>query len=316
MRALITGITGQDGSYLAEWLVGKGYKVYGMVRRVSEPNLWRIRHLLDRVELVGGDLGDGVSINNVVRGCEPDEVYNLAGMSFVGASYSMPEYTMETVMGGAVKVFEAVKRYVPRARVYQASSSEMFGDCKVEIQNEGTGFYPVSPYGVAKVGAHYAAKYYRAVYGMGISCGILFNHESPRRGGEFVTQKICRGLREVMDGKRDVLELGNMKAKRDWGHAKDYVEAMWLMNQAPPNDFVVGTGESYTVEDFARLVCKKMRLDFEKVVKVDPSQKRPGEVPVLRCDGRKAKRLLGWEPSYSFENLVDEMIDGAMVNAN
>lgn len=316
MRALITGITGQDGSYLAEYLLGKGYKVFGLVRRVSEPNYWRIRDILGKVELVMGDLSDGVSVNNAVRGCEPDEVYNLAGMSHVGHSYAMPEYTMETVMGGAVKVFEAVKRYVPRARVYQASSSEMFGDCGVEVQNEGTGFYPVSPYGVAKVGAHYSAKYYRQVYGMGISCGILFNHESPRRGAEFVTQKICRGLLEVKAGKRDCLELGNMKARRDWGHAADYVEAMWLMNQAPVNDFVVGTGETRSVEEFARAVCKRMNLDFDKVIKIDPSQKRPGEVPVLRCDGRKAKRLLGWEPSYSFENLVDEMIDGAMVNAN
>lgn len=308
MKALITGITGQDGSYLAELLLSKGYEVFGLIRRSSEPNTFRIRHILDKVTLIPGDLGDSVSINNAVRGSEPDEVYNLAGMSFVGMSYKMPEYTMETVFNGAVRVFEAVKRYKPTARVYQASSSEMFGNCGVEVQNEGTGFHPVSPYGVAKVASHYAAKYYREVYGMPICCGILFNHESPRRGSEFVTQKICKGLKEVKAGKRGFIELGNLDAKRDWGHARDYVEAMWKLNNVYPTDVVIGTGMSWTVKEFAELVCLKLGLDFGGVVHFDETQKRDGEVPVLTADARRAERVLGWKAKTTFDELVEEML--------
>ena len=313
MRALITGVTGQDGSYLAELLLNKGYEVFGLVRRVSEPNLSRIEKIKESVTLIPGDLADSVSLNNAVRGSEPDEVYNLAGMSYVGASYKMPEYTMETVFNGAVRVFEAVKRYVPKARVYQASSSEMFGDCGVEVQNEGTAFHPVSPYGVAKVASHYAARYYRKVYGMGISCGILFNHESPRRGSEFVTQKIVKGLKEVMDGKRDHITLGNLDAKRDWGHAKDYVEAMWKMNQAAPVDVVIGTGESRTVGDFAKAVCNRLGLNFMDTVKVGGWEKRDGEVPVLTADPRRAERVLGWKAMTTFDELVDDMVKEAVL---
>lgn len=308
MKALITGITGQDGSYLAELLLLKGYDVFGLIRRTSEPNTKRIDNILDKVTLIPGDLSDSVSINNAVRGCEPDEVYNLAGMSFVGMSYKMPEYTMETVFNGAVRVFEAVKRYVPKARVYQASSSEMFGNCGVGVQNEGTAFRPVSPYGVAKVASHYAAKYYRDVYGMKISCGILFNHESPRRGSEFVTQKICKGLKEVKAGLREYVELGNLDAKRDWGHARDYVEAMWRLNQVEPTDVVIGTGMSWTVKEFAEFACRTLDLDFSKVIRLDETQKRDAEVPVLTADARRAERILGWTPKTSFLQLVDEML--------
>ena len=308
MKALITGITGQDGSYLAELLLSNGYEVFGLIRRSSEPNTKRIDHILDKVTLIPGDLSDSVSINNAVRGCEPDEVYNLAGMSFVGMSYKMPEYTMETVFNGAVRVFEAVKRYRPKARVYQASSSEMFGNCGVGVQNEGTAFRPVSPYGVAKVASHYAARYYRDVYGMKISCGILFNHESPRRGSEFVTQKICKGLKEVKAGKREYVELGNLDAKRDWGHARDYVEAMWMLNQVEPTDVAIGTGVSWTVKEFAELACRKLGLDFDKAIRLDDTQKRDGEVPILTADARRAERVLGWKAKTTFDELVDEML--------
>jgi len=310
-RALITGITGQDGSYLAELLLEKGYEVFGLIRRVSEPNTWRIKGILDKVTLVPGDLTDSVSLNNLVRGSEPDEVYNLAGMSFVGMSYQMPEYTMETVANGSMRVFEAVKRYQPMARVYQASTSEMFGDCGYEVQDDGTPFRPVSPYGVAKVAAHYAAKYYRKVYGMSISCGILFNHESPRRGSEFVTQKIVKGLLAVKRGEKKVVRLGNLDAQRDWGHARDYVKAMWMLTQREPLDILIGTGETRTVKDFAVAVCKRLGLDFDKSIEFDPSQKRDGEVPVLKADTRRAKRVLGWEAETTFDQLVDEMVEAA-----
>lgn len=308
MKALITGITGQDGSYLAELLLSKGYEVFGLIRRSSEPNTKRIQHILDKVTLIPGDLSDSVSINNAVRGSDPDEVYNLAGMSFVGASYKMPEYTLETVLNGAVTVFEAVKRYRPRAKVYQASSSEMFGRTESLIQDEWTPFRPVSPYGVAKVGSHYAAKYYRDVYGMNISCGILFNHESPRRGSEFVTQKICRGLKEVKAGKRGYVGLGNLEAHRDWGHARDYVEAMWMMNASFPGDYVIGTGLTWSIRDFAQMACDALNLDFGKVVKVEEMEKRDAEVPHLQADPRKAERILGWKAKTPLSKLIEEML--------
>lgn len=220
---------------------------------------------------------------------------------------------METVFNGAVRVFEAVKRYVPKARVYQASSSEMFGDCGVEVQNEGTAFRPVSPYGVAKVASHYAAQYYRKVYGMGISCGILFNHESPRRGSEFVTQKIVKGLKEVVDGRREFITLGNLEAKRDWGHAKDYVDAMWRMCQVEPMDVAIGTGVSWTVGEFAKEVCGRLGLDFKEVVRVEEWEKRDGEIPVLTADPRRAERVLGWKAQTTFGELVDDMVKEAVL---
>lgn len=307
-RALVTGVTGQDGSYLAELLISKGYRVFGLIRRSSEPNLGRIRHILGEMTLIPGDLSDGVSLNNAVRGSEPDEVYNLAGMSYVGMSYQMPEYTMETVFNGAVRLYEAVRRYKPGARVYQASSSEMFGDCGVKVQNEGTVMRPVSPYGVAKVGSHFAAGYYRRVYGMRISCGILFNHESPRRGSEFVTKKICDGLKAVKRGEQREVVLGTLDAKRDWGHAGDYVEAMYRMMKVEPGDFVIGTGETRTVKDFAVAACKHLGLRFKDVIRYDPSLKRDGEVPVLCADASKARRVLGWEAKRGMNDLVVEML--------
>jgi len=311
--ALITGITGQDGSYLAELLLEKGYDVYGLIRRLSTPNISRIEHILSDVELVEGDLTDQSSITDAVHRLQPDEVYNLAAQSFVGTSWNQPVLTGDVTGLGVVRVLEGVRHSCPDAHVYQASSSEMFGKVHETPQNENTRFYPRSPYGFAKVYGYWACVNYRESYGMHVSNGILFNHESPRRGIEFVTRKISDGTVRIKLGLADELRLGNLDAKRDWGHAADYVEAMWLMlQQEEPDDYVIATGETHSVQEFVELAFDAVGLDWEKYVVVDPKFVRPAEVELLQGDASKAIRVLGWEPKVTFEELVTTMVDADM----
>jgi GDPmannose 4,6-dehydratase len=309
-RALITGITGQDGSYLAELLLAKGYDVHGVVRRSSSDTRGRISHL-PAVTLHRGDMADGGSIARIVHDVEPTEVYNLAAQSHVGESFGQPEYTGDVTGVGTLRLLEAVHWYAPGARFYQASSSEMFGGMLgTAPQDEETPFHPRSPYGCAKVYAHHAAVNYRESYGLHASCGILFNHESPRRGEEFVTRKIARAVGRIAAGRQDKLHLGNLDAKRDWGFAKDYVEAMWLMlQQETPDDYVIATGETHTVREFCELAFARVGLRWEEHVVVDPALFRPAEVDLLLGDASKAREVLGWEPRCSFRSLVQEMVD-------
>ncbi len=310
-RALITGITGQDGSYLAEFLLDKGYKVYGTVRRLSTPNIENIRHIQDRVELLSADLLDQTSLTEAVEQAEPDEVYNLAAMSFVKTSFDQPVLTGEFTGLGVTRVLEAVRDVNPKIRFYQASSSEMFGKVTETPQKETTRFHPRSPYGVAKVYGHYITLNYRESYGMFACNGILFNHESPRRGIEFVTRKISHAVARISLGKQDKLRLGNMDSKRDWGFAGDYVEAMWLMlQQDSPDDYVIATGETHSVREFVELAFKCADIsDWEKYVESnDPKHLRPAEVDYLIGDYSKAKERLGWEPKTSFSGLVSMMV--------
>ncbi|MCX7952302.1 MAG: GDP-mannose 4,6-dehydratase [Deltaproteobacteria bacterium] len=310
MKALITGISGQDGSYLAEFLLEKGYEVYGLVRRSANPNYWRIEHILDKIKLVEGDLLDQASLNEVVSRIKPDEIYNLAAQSFVGLSWNQPEYTTEVNGLGALRLLEAIKNFCPRARFYQASTSEMFGGTNTVPQNEGTQFCPKSPYGISKLYAHHITLNYRESYGLFAVSGILFNHESPRRGEEFVTRKITRAVGRIKLGLQDRLELGNLEPKRDWGHAKDYVVAMWLMLQSPqPKDYVVGTGETHSVKEFVQKAFEVAGLDWSKHVVVSDKLYRPAEVYHLVADPSKIKKELGWQPTYSFEQLVKEMVE-------
>jgi len=308
-KALITGITGQDGSYLAELLLDKGYEVYGLVRRLSTPNISRIDQLLDRVNLVEGDLIDQSSLNNAMKDVQPDEVYNLAAQSFVGTSWNQPVLTGDVTGMGAVRLLEGVRHFCKDARVYQASSSEMFGKVQETPQTENTKFYPRSPYGCAKVYAYWMCVNYRESYAMYVSNGILFNHESPRRGLEFVTKKITDGVARIYHGMSKELRLGNLDAKRDWGFAGDYVRAMWLMlQQDKPDDFVIATGESHSVREFVELAFGEAGLDWKKYVKTDQRFMRPAEVEYLTGDYSKAKRVLGWEPNVRFEELVKMMV--------
>jgi GDPmannose 4,6-dehydratase len=306
---LITGITGQDGSYLAELLLEKGYNVYGLIRRLSTPNLSRIEHILDRIELIEGDLTDQSSINNALKDSLPDEVYNLAAQSFVATSWNQPVLTGDVTGLGTVRILEGVYHVCPSAHVYQASSSEMFGKAQETPQNENTRFHPRSPYGFAKLFAYWACINYRESYGMHASNGILFNHESPRRGIEFVTRKITDGVARIYHGLAKELRLGNVDAKRDWGYAGDYVKAMWLMlHQKEPGDYVVATGKVHSVGEFAELAFREVGLDWHDYVKVDPKFLRPAEVNILQGDASKAKRLLGWKPEVKFEELVKMMV--------
>ena len=309
-RALITGITGQDGSYLAEFLLAKGYDVHGVVRRSSSDTRGRISHL-PAVTLHRGDMGDGGSIARIVDDVKPDEIYNLAAQSHVGESFGQPEYTGDVTGVGVVRLLDAVIRHAPGARFYQASSSEMFGGMPgTAPQNEMTPFHPRSPYGCAKVFAHHAVVNYRESYGLHASCGILFNHESPRRGEEFVTRKIARAAARIAAGRQDWLTLGNLDAKRDWGFAGDYVEAMWLMlQQETPDDYVIATGETHTVREFCQMAFGRVGLRWEEHVKVNPALRRPAEVDLLLGDASKAREVLGWEPRCSFRSLVNEMVD-------
>ncbi len=309
-KALVTGITGQDGSYLAEFLLSKGYRVYGMVRRSSTENFERISHIMDQIELEPGDLLDELSLINLVKKIKPREIYNLAAQSFVPTSFEQPVLTGEFTALGVTRLLEAVRLVDKSIRVYQASSSEMFGHVDHSPQNENTPLRPRNPYGVAKTYAHWMCLIYREGYKMFVSRGILFNHESPRRGKEFVTRRISCGVAAVKLGLAHELRLGNLRAKRDWGFTGDYVKAMWLMlQQRKPDDFVVATGRAHSVEDFAQTAFAHAGLDWKKYVRVDPALVRPTELHILCGDASKARRVLGWKPEMSFKALVAQMVD-------
>jgi GDPmannose 4,6-dehydratase len=309
-RALITGITGQDGSYLAEFLLKKGYEVIGMVRRSSTVNFERIAHIQDKVRLVPGDLLDEVSMIEILRTHRPVEVYNLAAQSFVQTSFGQPVLTGETTALGVTRVLDAIRLVDPEIRFYQASSSEMFGKVQEVPQVESTPFHPRSPYGVAKVYGHWITVNYRESYGLHGTSGILFNHESPRRGMEFVTRKISHAVAQIKLGKIDELRLGNLDAQRDWGFAGDYVDAMWRMLQRDtPEDYVICTGETHSVREFCQHAFEHVGLDWEKHVVIDESFMRPAEVDLLVGDGKKAADELGWVPETSFAELVRMMVD-------
>ena len=308
--ALITGITGQDGSYLAELLLGKGYRVVGVVRRTSHDSYERIQHLVGKIDIMPADLLDQHSLQTVVKDAQPDEVYNLAAQSFVPASWSQPVLTGEFTALGVTRLLDAVRLVKPDARFYQASSSEMFGRVLETPQRETTPFYPRSPYGVAKVYGHYITVNYRESYGMFAVSGILFNHESPRRGLEFVTRKISDYVARIKLGLVDKLPLGNLDAKRDWGFAGDYVDAMWrMLQQDKPDDYVVGSGLQHSVRDFCQVAFDHVGLDWKKHVTHDARFDRPAEVETLLADPSKARRELGWAPQVSFEQLVRMMVD-------
>jgi GDPmannose 4,6-dehydratase len=310
-KAIITGITGQDGSYLAEWLLQNGYAVHGMVRRASTENFERIAHLEGKIELHQADLLDQLSLIDVIRAVEPDEVYNLAAMSFVPTSWKQPVLTGEFTAMGVTRLLEAIHLLDPRGiKFYQASSSEMFGKVQETPQKETTPFYPRSPYGVAKVYGHWITVNYRESYEMFCSSGILFNHESPRRGREFVTRKVTDGVARIKLGLAKELRLGNLDAKRDWGFAGDYVKAMWLMLQQPrPDDYVVATGETHSVRDLVTAAFECAGLDWKKYVVQDPTLMRPAEVDLLVGDAAKARRDLGWRPEVDFRGLVQMMVE-------
>ncbi len=309
-RALITGITGQDGSYLAELLLEKGYEVVGMMRRSSAPNLWRIQHLLDRIVLKPADLLDQLSLLRLVDEVRPHEIYNLAAMSFVPASWDQPMLTGEFNALGVTRLLDAVRQVDPSIRYYQASSSEMFGKVRQVPQNELTPFYPRSPYGVSKVFAHYITVNYRESYHLFAVSGMLFNHESPRRGLEFVTRKVSDGVARIKLGLADTLSVGNLDAHRDWGFAADYVRAMWLMlQQDRADDYVIATGVSHSVRDLVEIAFAHAGLDWQKHVRIDPALLRPAEVDHLLGDPSKARAVFGWTPTVDFRQLVVMMVD-------
>ena len=311
--ALITGITGQDGSYLAELLLEKGYRVIGIVRRSSTTPYDRIEHLVDRVELVSADLLDQTSLTDVVHDYQPDEIYNLAAQSFVAASWTQPVLTGEFTALGVTRMLEAMKKTAPKARFYQASSSEMFGMVQETPQRETTPFYPRSPYGVAKVYGHWITVNYRESYGLYAVSGILFNHESPRRGTEFVTRKVTDAVARIKLGHQKELKLGNLDARRDWGYAGDYVEAMWrMLQQDTPDDYVIATGEMHTVRELCEIAFGHAGLDWKQYVTQDQRFFRPAEVDLLVGDATKARKKLGWEPKVSFAALVKMMVDADM----
>ena len=309
-RALITGITGQDGSYLAELLLEKGYEVHGMVRRSSTETFQRLESIRDAITLHTGDLLDQRSLVDVLRASEPDEIYNLAAMSFVAASWNQPVLTAEFTATGVTRMLEAMREVVPEARFYQASSSEMFGRVLEVPQRESTPYYPRSPYGVAKCYGHFITVNYRESYGLFACSGILFNHESPRRGREFVTRKVTHGVASIRLGLQEELALGNLDAARDWGYARDYVEAMWLMlQQDEPDDYVIATGEAHTVRELVDVAFEHAGLDPADHVRIDPRFMRPAEVEHLIGDASKAREQLGWRPRTGFEDLVKLMVD-------
>lgn len=308
--ALITGITGQDGSYLAEFLLSKGYKVYGMVRRASVDKYERISHIMDKIELIQGDLLDQYSLISALKKAQPSEVYNLAAQSFVPTSWAQPVLTSEFTAIGVTRMLESIRLVDPKIRFYQASSSEMYGKVLEVPQTEDTPFYPRSPYGVAKAYGHYITVNYRESYDLFAVSGILFNHESPRRGLEFVTRKVTDGVARIKLGLAKDLKLGNLDAKRDWGFAGDYVEAMWLMlQQNTPDDYVIATGETRTVKELVQVAFNRVGLDWEQHVKIDPAFIRPAEVDLLIGDPKKAQDKLGWKPRVSFEQMINMMVD-------
>ena len=315
-KALITGITGQDGSYLAELLLEKGYDVVGMLRRSSTVNFERVEHLQNDIEFAPGDLIDGASMMHVLREHEPDEVYNLAAQSFVQTSFGQPVLTGEITALGVTRLLDSIRIVQPEAKFYQASSSEMFGKVHEVPQKETTPFHPRSPYGVAKVYGHWITVNYRESYDMFACSGILFNHESPRRGTEFVTRKITDAVARIKNGEQDELRLGNLDAQRDWGHAADYVDAMWRMLQADtPNDYVICTGETHSVREFCEIAFSAVDLDWEQYVTIDPKFYRPAEVDLLIGDPSLAAAELDWKPKVSFESLVTEMVEADMARA-
>ncbi len=308
--ALITGITGQDGSHLAELLLPKGYRVCGMVRRASTENFQRIEHLRDQIELLQGDLLDTTSLIRILEKTQPDEVYNLAAMSFVPTSWEQPVLTAEFTAVGVTRLLDALRRVCPKARFYQASSSEMYGKVRETPQSERTPFHPRSPYGVAKVYGHFITVNYRESYDLFACSGILFNHEGPRRGLEFVTRKITHAVARIKLGMATELRLGNLQAKRDWGFSGDYVRAMWLMlQQDQADDYVIGSGETHTVEEFVQIAFDHVNLDWREFVVVDPQFYRPAEVDLLLADPTRARTQLGWEPEVSFPELVKMMVN-------
>lgn len=322
-KALITGITGQDGSYLTEFLLKKGYEIHGIIRRSSTFNIERINHLLeyprkvnknDRIILHFGDLADPTSLNNIFMKVMPDEVYNLGAQSHVRVSFDIPEYTAEVTGLGTLRMLEAMRQHCPKAKFYQASSSEMLGDVKKVSQNENAPFNPQSPYGVAKVFAHQTACRYRDAYGLFVSCGILFNHESPRRGENFVTRKIAQGVARIKAELQDKIYLGNLNAKRDWGYAPEFVEAMWLMlQQKKPDNFVIATGETHTVKEFIEEAFKIVGIkNWQKYIEIDERFYRPNEINLLLGDASKAKRVLGWTPKVKFKELAKIMVEAEL----
>jgi len=321
-KAFLTGITGQDGSYLAEFLLSKGYEVHGLIRRSSTFNTERIDHLYHdfhdpdtRLFLHYGDLSVSAQLMDLLSSIQPDEIYNLGAQSHVRVSFDMPEYTGDVTGLGTLRILEAIRKTEIKTKFYQASSSEMFGSAPPP-QNERTVFQPRSPYAAAKVYSYYVTQNYRDAYGIFAANGILFNHESPRRGETFVTRKITRAATQIKLGLKDKLYLGNLEAKRDWGFAGDYVEAMWLMlQQDQPDDFVIATGETHSVREFAEMVFKKLNLDYKKYITIDKRYFRPTEVDELQGDSTKAKRVLGWQPKASFEKLVDMMIEADLDSA-
>lgn len=309
-KALITGITGQDGSYLAELLLDQGYKVFGMVRRASTENFERINHLRDKIKLLQGDLLDELSLMHIMKECRPDEIYNLAAMSFVPTSWSQPMLTGEFTGIGVTRLLEAMRHVCPDAKFYQASSSEMYGKVREVPQTEDTPFYPRSPYGVSKVYGHYITVNYRESYNLFTVSGILFNHESPRRGKEFVTRKVTDAVARIKLGVQKKLKLGNMDSERDWGFAGDYVKAMYMMMQhSEPETFVIATGKTHSVKRLVEVAFEHAGLKWENHVEIDPAFIRPAEVDQLLGDPSKAKKVLGWEPEVSFEQLVQMMVD-------
>ena len=314
-RALISGITGQDGSYLAEFLLGQGYEVTGMVRRTSTVTFGRIEHIQDRITLAHADLLDQTSLLDIMREHQPDEIYNLAAQSFVPVSWQQPVLTGEFTALGVTRMLEAMRTVVPEARFYQASSSEMFGKVREMPQTEKTPFYPRSPYGVAKVYGHWITVNYRESYDLFTCSGILFNHESPRRGLEFVTRKVTHGAAQIKLGLAHELRLGNLDSRRDWGYAGDYVKAMWLMlQQDHPDDYVVGTGETHSVRELCQVAFGYLDLDWEEYVVSDPAFYRPAEVDLLVSDPAKARRVLGWKPEVSFAELIQMMVDADLAH--
>ena len=314
--AFITGVNGMDGSHLADLLLTKGYKVYGMERRSSVPNRENSKHLEDKITFLNGDLTDQNSLLRCLKECNPDEVYNLAAQSFVGESWNTPEHTSEVTGLGVLRILEAIREYNPKIKFYQASSSEMFGRMVENPAKESTPFYPRSPYGVSKLYGHWITKNYRESYGMFACSGILFNHESERRGIEFVTRKISDGVARIKLGLADHISLGNLEAKRDWGYAPDYTEAMWMMlQQDEPKDYVIATGKTHSIKDFLTEAFNHIGIsDWSKYIKQDPRFMRPAEVDVLRGDYTNAKLDMGWEPKTSFKELVKKMVDNDLKN--
>lgn len=314
MKAVITGITGQSGSYMAEILLRKGYEVHGVARRISQPNISNIEHIIDRVTMHSGDMTDGISIYNILSMVRPDEVYNFAGMSQVRVSYDTPESTIDINTQGLVRVIEAVRSLKLDCKIFQACSSEMFGKVQEIPQSETTPFYPRSPYGVSKAAAFYLSKCYREGYGIKIYVGIMFNHESERRGYEFLSRKVCRGVAEIVKGKRKKLTLGNLESKRDWGYAKEYTEWIWKIMQLPvPDEFVIATGETHSVKEFVQTAFEVAGIkNWEDYVDYDKALTRPAEVDLLQGDYSKAHRVLGYEPKVRFKELVKIMVESEL----